>query len=111
VLVLAQSWDPGWSATVNGERAEVLRVNLGFQGVVVPGGKAVVVLRYREPGLVLGFGVTVLALGVCVFLGKPRREGGTTRLRTTDDRKLTTKCTKDTKAGKGDEGGLPTTDD
>ncbi len=51
LLVISQSWTEGWSATVDGEDADVVRVDGVVQGVVVPPGRSHVVLRYEVPGL------------------------------------------------------------
>jgi Bacterial membrane protein YfhO len=51
-LVIARSYDPGWSARINGEpAARVLPVDGGYQGVRIAGsGIDRVVLEYRPPG-------------------------------------------------------------
>jgi hypothetical protein len=54
LLVVSQAWFPGWSASVDGERAPVVRVDGLVQGVPVPPGAHTVTLRYRPPGLVVG---------------------------------------------------------
>ena len=59
LLVVSQAWFPGWRAEVDGEAADVVRVDGVVQGVPVPAGDHEVVLRYRPPGLVLGAVVTV----------------------------------------------------
>ena len=48
-LVIAESWDPGWSAAVNGLSAPVRRVNYVQRGVEVPAGDSTVEFRYRPP--------------------------------------------------------------
>ena len=47
VLVAANSYNPRWTATVNGEEQKVFRVFHALQGVVVGKGRSEVVLRYR----------------------------------------------------------------
>ena len=52
-LVVARSFDPGWTARINGGAPErVLRVDGGYQGVRLsgPGNKDRVELRYSPPG-------------------------------------------------------------
>jgi hypothetical protein len=61
LLVVSQAWFPGWRAEVDGEAADVVRVDGVVQGVPVPAGDHEVVLRYRPPGLVPGALVTVAA--------------------------------------------------
>lgn len=54
LFVVSQAWFPGWSASVDGERAPVVRVDGLVQGVPVGPGEHTVTLRYRPPGLVIG---------------------------------------------------------
>lgn len=45
-LVLADAYDPGWRATVNGAPASVARVNLMQRAVRIPAGKSLIEFRY-----------------------------------------------------------------
>ena len=47
-------WEGGWSAAVNGRKAEIVRVNVGFMAVRVPAGTSQIRFDYRTPGLALG---------------------------------------------------------
>lgn len=49
LLVLAESYSPGWKATLDGERVEILPVNLNSRGVVVPEGEHIVEMSYVPP--------------------------------------------------------------
>lgn len=52
-------YEPGWSATVNGEPATVEKVNVGFMAVRVPAGRtSEIVFTYTTPGLALGAAVS-----------------------------------------------------
>lgn len=56
-------YEKGWTAEVNGEPAEIYRVNVGFMAVVVPRGEKVVIeFTYRTPGLTAGILITLLSL-------------------------------------------------
>lgn len=76
-LVFHDSWAEGWSATIDGAPARVVRANYAKRAVQVPAGRSEVRLRYRPPGLAAGGGVTVLTLLGCgaalVFLRWGRR--------------------------------------
>jgi uncharacterized membrane protein YfhO len=62
VLYYADSWNPGWHATVNGVPTPVVRANLGFKAIVLPAGLSTVVLTY-------GSGLDRLTLSAVVALG------------------------------------------
>ncbi len=48
-LVFAETWYPGWQATVDGRRAPMMRADVGFSAVAVPAGHHVVAKIYRPP--------------------------------------------------------------
>jgi len=67
LLVVAECWDSGWSASVDDAPAPVLRVNDARMGVVLPAGTHFVALRHRARGLTAGLvlsGAGALVLGV-----------------------------------------------
>jgi Bacterial membrane protein YfhO len=70
-LVLTDTFDPGWSATLDGRSAAIRPAYVAFRAVYVPEGKHTVVFTYRPAGFELGLAVTgcgiVLAL-FCWFL-------------------------------------------
>jgi hypothetical protein len=61
-LVLIDQYYPGWSATVDGLPAQIVRANYAFRVVEVPAGASKVVFRYRPPSLAIGAATTALAL-------------------------------------------------
>ena len=66
-------YESGWSATVNGEPAEVEKVSVGFMAVKVPAGKSEIRFDYTTPGLSMGAVITLLSavlLGLYLFLTK-----------------------------------------
>jgi hypothetical protein len=64
IVVVRNAWDGGWSATVDGEPAPVLRANYLLQGVPVAAGRHEIRLTYREPSIGRG-----IALSAVVWLG------------------------------------------
>ena len=59
-------YDEGWSATVDGKRAEIEKVNVGFMAVVVEPGTSVIRFDYTTPGLDAGIYITLVS--IIVFL-------------------------------------------
>lgn len=66
LLVLSDTYAPGWTATVDGAVAEILPANYLARGVWIPAGRHEVVFRYRTPGLVPGW---IIACAGFVGLG------------------------------------------
>lgn len=62
ILVLAENYSPGWTATVNHEPTEVYIANYAFRAVEVPAGQATVIFRYRPPGLAAGILISAASL-------------------------------------------------
>jgi uncharacterized membrane protein YfhO len=54
LLVLAESFHPGWTATVDGEPGPLLRVNGDFIGCVVEPGRHVLQLRFAPRSYQVG---------------------------------------------------------
>jgi hypothetical protein len=79
LVVIRNGYDPHWSATVDGEPAEVLPANHFLQAVAVPRGQHVIELRYADPlvraGL-LGSAASLAALGVAAALARWRERRG-----------------------------------
>ncbi len=64
-MVVAETWDPGWRATVNGEPAPVEPVDGVLMGVSVPPGPGALALTYRPQGIVWGTALTLLGFAAC----------------------------------------------
>ena len=75
-LVLADTWYPGWSATVDGRTVPVQRANIAFRAVALPEpGKHRVVFSYYPVGLNAGLVLsltTVVLLSVVYFRGRTK---------------------------------------
>ena len=60
-------YDEGWSATVDGQPAEVEKVNIGFMAVKVPSGQHTIRFDYETPGLHWGIIITFTAAGLTIL--------------------------------------------
>jgi len=67
-VVLVDTYDPGWRATVDGAPAEVLRADVALRAVAVPSGRHVVEYVYRPRSITGGLAVSGLALLAAVAL-------------------------------------------
>jgi hypothetical protein len=72
-VVLVDTFDPSWRATLDGASAEILRANVAFRAVRVPAGPHRIEMRCRPPSLVLGLIVSAITLVVGGLAGWSRR--------------------------------------
>lgn len=76
VLIINDAYQPGWSATLDGEPVAILPANVAVRAVAVPAGRHTVTLGYRTPGLVAGLWLGALTLGALgAAMGAARRRG------------------------------------
>lgn len=78
-LILADSYFPGWHATVDGEPVPIHRANYLFRAVRVPGGDHTVTWEYRPASLYVGASISLVAvivLGLLVHRSLDRNEPG-----------------------------------
>jgi len=84
-LVLADTFYPGWRASVDGHQADILRANYAFRAVQLTAGEHEVAFEYRPGSLVAGVicsaaaaSLVVAALLVSAYLGagRPSRRAG-----------------------------------
>ncbi|MBN1954968.1 MAG: YfhO family protein [Anaerolineae bacterium] len=77
-LVLADTWYPGWQASVDGEEAALLRANHAFRALFLPAGQSAVEMTYRpatvRAGGWISLGAVLLLAGLFAVRGrgKPR---------------------------------------
>jgi hypothetical protein len=69
LLVLSDTWYPGWTATVDGVRQPVFRVNYLFRGVFLEPGVHRVEFVYEPTGFQTGVGLFLVAAAGCCWLG------------------------------------------
>lgn len=67
-LLLTTPYSTGWTATVDGQSAEIQKADVAFMAVEVPQGDHSVVLTYRTPYLAEGSIITVIALLASICL-------------------------------------------
>jgi hypothetical protein len=78
LLTLSLVRYPGWEATVNGQKAELLDVNGGLLGMLLSAGEnQQIIVEYRPASIAIGAVITALALLACgVLLVFSRRLSG-----------------------------------
>jgi Bacterial membrane protein YfhO len=69
VVVLADVYYPGWTLTIDGQSAEILRVNRMMRGAAVAPGSHLLVYTYRPRSFRLGLTISVATLSVVALLG------------------------------------------
>jgi len=72
-LVVAETWDPGWRAALDGRPAPVEAIDGVLLGVAVPAGSGHLSLVYRPQGIVWGAALSLAGLAVCLAAGALRR--------------------------------------
>jgi hypothetical protein len=74
-LFLADTFDPGWTATVDGRPAPIRPAHVAFRAVYVGPGRHTVVFRYEPAGWRAGLALSGIgvALGVALLVVRPRR--------------------------------------
>lgn len=65
LVVIAQSHHPPWRATVNETATPIVAANHAFQAVVVPAGRSIVRIKYRDSAFLIGAAISFLALIGC----------------------------------------------
>jgi hypothetical protein len=73
LVVLADTYYPGWRASVDGAPARIVATNHLFRGVPVPAGRHRVRFEYRPWQVPVGIAVSGLALLVVLLLCRPGR--------------------------------------
>jgi hypothetical protein len=66
LLVLAESFDRGWQATINGQSRPIMRINGDFMGCIVEPGQSDAHFEFRPASLRYGRWLSVFGLGLIV---------------------------------------------
>jgi hypothetical protein len=72
VLVLLDTFSPGWVATLDGAPAEIYPANLAFRGLEVPPGVHDITFRYRPPAVYAGAALSAAGWLVVLALALTR---------------------------------------
>jgi hypothetical protein len=72
LLILSESFSPGWKVTVNGEWSSVFRAEVDYMACSIPAGRSRVQFRFEPDSVTAGFRISVtslwfLCLGTAVF--------------------------------------------
>jgi hypothetical protein len=69
VLLLTDSYYPGWTAEVDGSFKDILRANYTFKAIVIPTGKHTIKVSYRPSSIKLGITISTISIaGTILFL-------------------------------------------
>ena len=60
MLTFTVPFDSGWSATIDGQPAEIEKVDFGFMAIPVTAGEHQIEFTFHTPGLKLSIGITVM---------------------------------------------------
>ena len=68
LLVLADSYYPGWQAYVNNQPTPIFAANINTRAVKIPSGQSTVIFKYQPKSLQLGLLISVLSTVLLCFL-------------------------------------------
>jgi hypothetical protein len=74
LLVVSDNWYPGWHASIDGNPADIWKVNTVVRGVVVGAGKHTITMTYRPFSVYFGLFCTLLGVAVAIILQRQREE-------------------------------------
>lgn len=75
LLVIGETWFPGWQALVDGVPQPLLRVDVNYRGIMLDAGRHRIELRYRPWQFPVGCAVGALGLAVVALALVPRLGG------------------------------------
>lgn len=72
LIVVADSFYPGWELTIDGKKGEILPVNINSRGIIVPAGEHQIEMSYQPASLVKGAIISLITLVIILgWLAKP----------------------------------------
>ncbi|MBE5844352.1 MAG: hypothetical protein E7302_09250 [Butyrivibrio sp.] len=75
LLCLEIPYSKGFTAYVDGEKADIVKSNYMFMAIPLKEGSHEIVLKYRTPGLFVGFILTLLGFGIFIYLNIRKKNG------------------------------------
>ena len=73
LIVVSDTYYPGWIAYVDGARAPIYEVNGAMRGVIVPAGKHSVTMRYRPLSVFAGGALSLIGIIAAIVLARSKR--------------------------------------
>jgi hypothetical protein len=67
-LVVADTYYPGWKATLDGTPTTIYRANLAFRAVIVPAGKHEVRMTYQPQSFTVSAAISLVSLAIYIVL-------------------------------------------
>lgn len=71
LLFFSIPFDKGWHAKVDGKEVKLEQINIGFTGLLLTKGTHTVELEYEPPYLIAGAIISLISIGVYVFIPNP----------------------------------------
>ena len=68
LLLINDSFDPGWSVKIDGTPDDILRANYAFKAIQIPKGEHSIILTYVSPGMHFGIAVSLISIAVLLIL-------------------------------------------
>jgi hypothetical protein len=69
ILYLADSYHPGWHASIDGEKVDIIKSNYNFRAIAVPSGKHTVYMWFDGKDVITGGFVSSISLVVLILIG------------------------------------------
>jgi len=66
-LVMADTWYPGWEATVDGKPVNIYRADYALRAIQVDGGRHEIVVNYRPISFILGTAITMAGWSIILI--------------------------------------------
>ena len=73
MVVVSDTYYPGWSAWVDGKASPIYAVDGAMRGVVVPAGQHLITMRYRPPVVYEGAALSLVGIVGAIVLARSKR--------------------------------------